>query len=211
MINFEELLMRKNIYAGFIGLILFNASALFAQDSSKLFLTTAVGIINGIGNFGKAVSPSVAFNSGVEYKISNRWYAQAQLDFNTLQYSQQIRSTASQYLFKQTSSSLLQLGLQAGYNLPLGKKFFISPYVGTGYLNVGEPRIEIDNINLLAIQSVERQSGVFGRTGIRLAYRTKSKLLQTVYVDGSYWYAPIDVQNGKVQGTSIYVGTRFGI
>lgn len=78
-------------------------------------------------------------------------------------------------------------------------------------MNVGEPRIEIDNINLLAIQSVERQSGIFGRTGVRLAFRTKSKLLQTIYIDGSYWNAPIDVQNGKVQGTSIYLGTRFGI
>lgn len=199
------------MYASILVLLLIYSSQATAQDSSKLFLTTGVGIINGIGNFGKAVSPSVAFNSGVEYKISSRWYLQAQLDFNTLQYSQQIRATSNQYLFKQTSSSLLQLGIQAGYNLPLGKKIFISPYVGAGYLNVGEPRIVIDNINLLAIQSVERQSGIFGRTGTRLAYRTKSKLLQTIYVDGSYWYAPIDVQNGKVQGTSVYVGTRFGI
>lgn len=203
--------MQKRIPVIISAFIIICSMSLHAQDSSKLFLTTGVGVINGLGNFGKAVSPSIAFNSGIEIKLSSNWYMQAQLDFNTLQYSQQIRANSTQYLFKKTSSSLLQLGLQGGYNIPLGKKLFVAPYLGAGYLNVGEPRIEIDNINLLATQSVERQSGIFGRTGAKLAYRTKSPLLQTIYVDGSYWYAPINVQNGKVQGISIYLGTRFGI
>lgn len=116
--------MRKEICVSIIVSIVLCSSKLCAQDSSKLFLTTGVGIINGSGNFGKAVSPSLAFNSGVEYKLSSRWYLQAQLDFNTLQYSQQIRATPNQYLFKQTNSSLLQLGVQGGYNLPLGKNSF---------------------------------------------------------------------------------------
>jgi len=37
-----------------------------AQEKGKIFFTTAVGLINAKGNFGKAFKSTVTFNSGVE-------------------------------------------------------------------------------------------------------------------------------------------------
>ena len=37
-----------------------------AQEKGKIFITTAVGLINAKGNFGKAFKSTVTFNSGVE-------------------------------------------------------------------------------------------------------------------------------------------------
>jgi hypothetical protein len=53
-------------------------------------------------------------------------------------------------------------------------------------------------------------NGLFTRGGLRLGYKTKSKVLQTLYVDVSYWTANVTVQDSKPQALSILVGTRFG-
>ncbi|MFC0773353.1 hypothetical protein [Terrimonas alba] len=89
-------------------------------------------------------------------------------------------------------------------------KWFISFYGGGGYLNIGEPRVTIDNTSNIAKQEVARESDIFGRAGGKLAYRTKSNFFQTLYLDISYWASPANVQGGNVNGFSFYIGTRFG-
>lgn len=183
-----------------------------AQQSGKILFTTSLGIINGQGNFGKAFKSTVAFNSGVELTMKNNWFGQFVFDFNALKYDQQIRDATSPFLFQNTNSSLLLLGLNEGKNFYFhNKKWFTSLYGGGGYLNIGEPRITIDNSLNLAKQDNVRKNSVFARMGTRLAYITQSSFFQTVYIDASYWASPAKVQSGTVNGLSFYLGTRFGI
>jgi hypothetical protein len=182
-----------------------------SQDSSKIFLTTSVGIINGLGNFSKIVRPSVAFNSGIEFKINRKWFMQGTIDFNSLKYNQQVLDNNSPYLFQSTSSSLLLIGVNAGYHIPLSSKIFISLYGGAGFLNITEPRIQFDNNTLIAKQKNISSQGFFGRAGTRLAYNTRSKLLQTIYLEGIYWGSPTKIQQTNITGYSMLIGTRFGL
>lgn len=187
------------------------SSALSAQESGKLFFTTAFGVISPQGKFGNAVQSTLAFNSGVELSLKKNWFAQAVFDFNALKYDQQIRDASSPFLFQNTNSSLLLLGLNGGKNIPFkNPKWFISFYGGGGYLNVGEPRVTVDLTSNIAKQDVARESNVFARGGSRLAYKTKSSFFQTIYFDVSYWASPAKVQDGRVNGFSFYIGTRFG-
>lgn len=181
-----------------------------AQQPGKLFFTTSFGLINPLGYFGKAVKSTLAFNSGVELSQKRNWFSQAVFDFNALKYDQQIRDINSPFLFQNTNSSLLLLGLNEGKNIPLKDKFFISFYGGAGYLNVGEPRVNVDVNSAVVKQVVARESNVFGRIGSRLAFKTKSDFFQTIYMDASYWLSPAKVQRGQVNGFSFYIGTRFG-
>jgi hypothetical protein len=103
------------------------------------------------------------------------------------------------------------LGLNGGKNFPFKNPgWFTSLYGGGGYLNIGEPRVTVDNISNIATQDVTRKSNVFVRAGGRLAYKTKSNFFQTLYLDASYWASPAKVQGGNVSGFSFYIGTRFG-
>ena len=52
--------------------------------------------------------------------------------------------------------------------------------------------------------------GVFAKGGLRLGFKTSSKFLQTVYIDGSYWTANLTIQESRVQAVSLYIGTRIG-
>lgn len=183
-----------------------------AQQSGKILFTTSVGVINGQGKFGKAFKSTVAFNTGVELTMKNKWFTQFVVDFNALKYDQQIRDATSPFLFQNTNSSLLLLGLHGGKDFYFhNKKWFTSLYGGGGYLNIGEPRITLDNNLNLAKQDNVRKNNVFARMGTRLAYITKSSFFQTVYIDASYWISPVKVQGGTVNGLSFYLGTRFGI
>lgn len=186
-------------------------SVLSAQQSGKLFFTTALGVISPQGKFGNAVQSTLAFNSGVELSLKKNWFAQTVFDFNALKYDQQIRDVNSTFLFQNTNSSLLLLGLNGGKNIVLkNPKWFISFYTGGGYLNVGEPRVSVDGILNIVKQKVTRESNVFVRSGSRVAFKTKSNFFQTLYLDISYWVSPAKVQDGNVKGFSIYIGTRFG-
>lgn len=186
--------------------------AVQAQQSGKVLFTTSVGVINGQGNFGRAFKSTVAFNSGVELTMKKDWFGQFVFDFNALKYDQQFRDASSPFLFQNTNSSLLLLGINGGKNFYFtNKKWFTSLYTGVGYLNIGEPRITINNSLNLAKQDNVRKNSVFGRIGTRLAHITKSTFFQTVYIDASYWASPAKVQEGKVNGLSFYLGTRFGI
>lgn len=187
-------------------------SSVKAQDSSKIFFTTAVGLLHPVANFSNSYKNSLALNSGIEYKISRQYFAQFVLDFNAVNYSQQVKDASSVFLFQQTSSSVFLAGFNLGRNIPLisSRKIFVSPYVGIGYANIGEPRLVVDNANGIINQQVTRMQGVFGRGGARFGYNTKSKILQTIYIDASYWTANITVQKSKPQAFSFLIGTRVG-
>lgn len=183
-----------------------------AQDTSKIFFTTAVGILNPVSSFSNAYKNSLALNSGVEYRFSKRYFVQFVLDFNAVKYSQQVKDGSSSFLFQNTSSSVFLAGFNVGRNFPLiaSGKLFASPYVGAGYANIGEPRLIVNNSTGIINQEVTRMQGIFGRGGARIAYNTKSKVLQTLYFDASYWTANIIVQQSKPKAFSFLVGTRLG-
>ncbi|MDP3666995.1 MAG: hypothetical protein Q8R50_09975 [Sediminibacterium sp.] len=193
-------------------LLLILSSKVQSQEKGKIFFTTAVGLINAQGNFGKAFKSTVTFNSGVELAMKNNWFGQFVLDFNALKYDQKIRDANSPFLFQNTNSSLLLLGINGGRNIYFkNTKWFTSFYGGGGYLNVGEPRVTVDLLSNIAKQDAVRKSSIFARGGTRLAYKTRSSFFQTVFVDGSYWISPAKVQGGNVSGFSFYIGTRFGV
>ncbi len=198
-------------------LLLFSLLTLFAassnaQDSSKLYFTTSAGLFLPVSSFSNAYRNSLALNSGIEYRFSKHYFAQFVLDFNTVKYDQQIKDANSSYLFQHTNSSVFLAGLNAGRNIPITRSgnLFFSPYIGFGYANIGEPRLTVDNSIGIIDQEVTRMKGIFARQGLRFAYHTKSKVLQTLYVDASFFSANIKVQNSRPRAISLLAGTRFG-
>ena len=183
-----------------------------SQDSAKLYFTTSVGILSPISSFSNAYKTSIALNSGIEYKLKRNYYLQFVLDFNALNYNQQVKDESSNYLFQKTSSSVFLVGFNLGkyFGINKSKTFFYSPYIGLGYANIGEPRLTVNNTSNIITQEVTRMNGLFTRGGLRIAYMTTSKILQTIYIDVSYWTANISVQDSKPEALSILVGTRFG-
>lgn len=182
-----------------------------AQDTTRFYIFSGVGVINGQGIFGKSVKPSLSFNSGLELKLKGNFSTQFSIDFNSLKYNQQNIDAQSPYLFQNTSSTLLRLGLNIGYNFNNpNTKWSGLTYLGTGYLNIGEPRVTLEKGNAI-VQSVVNQSSVFGRGGFRIGYKTNSSFLQMLYLDTSYWTSSAIVQGGKVNGISILIGTRLSM
>ena len=187
-------------------------NSVLGQDSSTLFFTTSTGVFIPIANFSKAYKNSIAINSGIEYKLAKKYSLQFVLDYNSVGYNQQFKDIHSSYLFQKTSSSVFLAGFNLLRNIPLvaDGRLFASPYIGVGFANIGEPRLSVDNNENIIKQSVVRMLGIYGKGGLRIAYNTGSKLLQTVYVDASYWTANIHVQQSKAQAVSILAGTRIG-
>ena len=190
---------------------LLNNSAL-AQDSSTLFFTTSAGVLIPFADFSKAYKNSIAINSGIEYKLAKKYSVQFLLDYNAVSYNQQFKDIHSNYLFQKTSSSVFLAGFNLLRNIPIVAhgRLFASPYIGVGFANIGEPRLSVNNNDNIIKQSVVRMLGIYGKGGLRIAYNTGSKLLQTVYIDASYWAANVHVQQSKAQAVSILVGTRIG-
>ena len=190
-------------------LMLLVSLKLKAQDTTRLFIFSGVGIINGLGTFGKSVKPSLGFNSGLELKLIGHVFAQLSIDFNALKYNQQNIDANSSYLFQNTNSTLLVLGGNIGYNFNKpNTKWSAFTYLGSGYLNIGEPRVTLEKGNTI-VQSVVNQSNIFGRGGVRIGYKTKSSFFQTLYLDTTYWASAAKVQGGNVKGISILIGTRL--
>jgi hypothetical protein len=186
-------------------------SGLMGQDSTKFTIFSGVGMINGQGEFGKSIKPSLGFNSGIELKLKHQLFCQFSIDFNSLKYNQQKLDTHSPYLFRNTSSNVLMLGVNIGYNLNKPTdKWLASIYLGSGFLNISEPRITLNNSNTI-VQATYNQANIFGRTGARIGYKTKSAFFQTLYTDFCYWASPATVQGGKVQGISLLIGTRVAM
>jgi hypothetical protein len=205
----KNLTSLKLIVSVFIMCVVLSAKA---QDTSKIFFTSSVGLLHPVSSFSNAYKNSLALNSGIEYSFSKHYFAQLVLDFNAVKYSQQVKSNNSAYLFQNTSSTVFLAGINVGKNFPLlaSGNLFVSPYAGAGYANIGEPRVILDASNGIIKQDVTTLQGIFARGGARLAYNTKSKLLQTIYVDVSYWAANINVQDSKPKAFSFLIGTRFG-
>lgn len=180
-----------------------------AQQNKFLF-TTGIGLIKSPGGLSHVIHPSVAFNSGLEYTGKTNWFAQLTLDFNTLKYDQRKLDENSPYLFQRTGSSLIQGAISGGYNIFLGRKWLISPYAGGGYLNIGEPRLVMKD-NVVFRQEVTREGGIFGKAGSRFGYKTKIKFLQTIYLDASWWQSPVEIQGARLQGLSLFIGTRMSM
>jgi hypothetical protein len=180
-----------------------------AQYGSKVFFTSAIGLIKAPGKLGKVFQPSIALNSGIELTGKKNWFVQGTLDFNTLKYNQQIKEDGSPYLFQNTGSSLIMLAINAGKNFCFGNnKWFASLYSGGGYLNIGEPRLLKYEENTFK-QKVSRMGNIFGKAGTRLGYKTATKLLQTIYADVSWWQSPLKVQGSAVNGFSFFLGLRM--
>lgn len=199
-----------------ITLILLPAISLFyysevnAQDDGKVFVTTGAGIIKTPGSLHNVFKPSIAFNSGIELVNKTNWFLQGSLDFHTLKYNQQFKEDESPYLFVNTTSSLVQIAVAGGKNFHFSNKWFASLYSGGGYLNVGEPRL-VDHADNIIKQKVSRKISVFGKAGTRVGYKTKSKLLQTIYFDGAYWASPLTIQGSRLSGVSLFLGARMSM
>ncbi|WP_462254463.1 hypothetical protein [Ferruginibacter sp.] len=201
---------KKTLITGFIFIsIIFTAHA---QDSTHFYFTTSAGLLVPVNNFSNAYQTSLALNSGVEYKINHSLFAQFVLDFNAVKYSQRYQDDNSTYLFQKTNSSIFLAGFNFGKNFSFSKisRLFSSVYTGAGYVNIGEPRLNVNLNNNIVEQSVKRMPGVFVKSGLRLGYKTSSSFLQTIYIDGSYWTTNITVQQSKAQAVSLYIGTRIG-
>jgi hypothetical protein len=183
-----------------------------AQDSSKIYFTTAAGVFVPKSTFANAYENSLALNSGIEYRFSKHYFTQFVLDFNAVKYNQQLKDASSDYLFQHTNSSVFLAGFNVGRNIVIVKsnKVFASPYIGIGYVNIGEPRLTVNTATSIVLQEVTRMQGVYLKEGLRLGYNTRSKVLQTLYIDAAFWSANVEVQNSKPKALSILVGTRVG-
>ncbi len=183
----------------------------YAQDSSKTFFSSSIGMFFPISAFAKSYKNSLALNSGIEYKLNKFYFTQFVLDFNAIKYNQQIKDVNSDYLFQKTNSSVLLAGINLGRNIYLNKKanIYISPYLGVGYANIGEPRLKLDTTNKIIEQNIVRIQGFFTRQGIRFSIKTKLKALQILYIDGSYWSSKINVQNSNPKAIAVIVGTKM--
>jgi hypothetical protein len=183
-----------------------------AQDSSKIYFTTSLGIFSPVAAFSRSYKNSLALNSGIEYRFSKHYFTQFVLDFNAVKYNQQVKDSNSSYLFQNTNSSIFLAGLTVGRNFSITKsgKLFLSPYVGFGYANIAEPRLTLKDAGGIIKQEVIRMRGVYVRQGLRLGYGTKSKVLQTLYIDASYLSVNATVQNSRPTAFTFLIGTRFG-
>lgn len=52
--------------------------------------------------------------------------------------------------------------------------------------------------------------GVYARQGLRVGYGTKSKVLQSLYVDASYLAVDVNIQNSRPSAFAFLIATRFG-
>lgn len=195
-----------------LGLVLLCTGQVMAQDTTKISITTGVGLVMASGNLGQILKPAVAFNTGLELGFKNKWFLQGEISFNTLGYNQKYRDQSSGYLFTNSSSSLLQIGAIGGKDFSLVKnKWLIGTYLGTGFLNIGQPRLTVDVANAAVRQEVIRDANIYGKAGARLSLRTKSPFFETLYLDGSYFLSPQIIQNERLNGFTFFIGSKFSI
>ena len=207
-LNNSKMKLLINIITGFVCLILVQSS--YGQKDNNLHLTTGVGINEVLGDLGETFRSTIAFNSGFERSFGKKWYGQLELNFNSLRYDQKMRDENSPYLFQNTNSSLFMIGVNWGRDFKFDKSpWFTSAYVGSGYLNLGKPRVNLDETNNIVTQSVVRKSGIIGRGGGRVGIKTNSALLQTLYLDGSYLTSSLEADGNVFKSISIFVGMKM--
>jgi hypothetical protein len=183
-----------------------------AQEDKVIHLTTGIGVNSIQGRLNKTFKSSVAFNSGFEKSFTKNWYGQVELNFNSLKYDQQAKDPSSPYLFQNTSSSFFQVSVNWGYNFHYDKSpFFTSLYTGTGFLSLGKPRINLDEQTNIATQSIIRGNGIFGKAGGRLGINTKSKILQTLYIDASWITSTVKTEGSRFKNIGLFIGMRMAM
>lgn len=203
--------MKGQIRSFLIAAMILVATGGVAQDSSRIHFTTGVGVNKIKGSLGNTFRSTIAFNSALEVALGKNWFAQAELNFNTLKYDQQKKADNSSYLFRNTNSSLLLIGLNGGKDFFLTRSWFISAYTGGGFISVGEPRISVDEDNRIVTQTIAARTGIFGKGGARAGYKTRSKIFQTLYIDGSYWTSTVKTQGNTLRGLSLFAGMRMSM
>jgi hypothetical protein len=192
------------------GLFISNNS--FTQEKNKIHLTTGIGVHNIQGRLKNTFKSTVAFTSGFEKAFAKNWYAQADVNFNSLKYDQQARDESSPYLFQNTASSLFMLGANFGRDFRYGDSpFFTSLYAGSGYLNIGKPRVNLDEVNNIITQTTVRKGGILGKAGGRIGLNTKSSFLQTIYLDGSWLGSSVKTEGENFRSVSIFIGLRMSM
>jgi len=193
---------------GFIAVI----STANAQEDNALHLTTGIGFNSIQGRLNKTFRSSIAFNSGFEKSFTKNWYGQVELNFNSLKYDQQAKDPSSPYLFQNTSSSFFQVSVNWGYNFHFPKTpVFTSIYTGTGFLSLGKPRINLDEQTNIATQSIVRGNGIFGKAGGRIGVNTKSKVLHTLYIDGSWLTSSVKTEGSRFKNIAVFIGMRMAM
>ena len=186
--------------------------SLFAQEKSKIHLTTGIGVHNIQGKLKNTFKSTIAFTSGFEKAFSKNWYAQVDVNFNSLKYDQQAIDESSPYLFQKTTSSLFMLAANFGRDFRFGiSPFFTSLYGGSGYLNIGKPRVNLDEVNNIITQSTVRKAGILGKAGGRIGVNTKSSFLQTIYVDGSWLTSSLKTEGEHFRSVSVFIGLRMSM
>ena len=191
---------------------IFICNSLFSQEKSKIHLTTGIGIHNIQGKLKNTFKSTVAFTSGFEKAFHKNWYGQVDVNFNSLKYDQRAKDESSPYLFQNTTSSLFMLGANFGRDFRFGKSaFFSSLYAGSGYLNIGKPRVNLDEVNNIITQSTVRKGGILGKAGGRIGLNTKSTFLQTIYLDGSWLSSSIRTEGENFRSFSIFIGLRMSM
>lgn len=182
------------------------------ETNKKIHLTTGIGVNKIQGSLGRVFRSTIAFNSGFEKEFSHNWFGQLEANFNTLKYDQQVKDENSNFLFQNTSSSLFMVGLNGGKNFPFGRSnWFGSLYLGAGYINIGEPRLALDEQNNVITQDITRKGGVLGKSGGRIGINTRSKILHTIFLDGSYWISSLRTQGHQLNSISIFLGMRMAM
>jgi hypothetical protein len=189
-----------------------SSASLNAQPDTKFHLNTGIGINNIQGKLKNTFRSTVAFNSGFERSFGKHWYAQIEVNFNTLKYDQQVKDDNSPYLFQNTSSSFFQVGTNWGYDFHFGSSpWFSSVYGGTGFLSLGKPRITIDEVTNIATQEIIRGNGIFGKAGSRIGYNTSSATFHTLYIDGSWMTSSVVSEGSTFRNISVFIGMRMAM
>ena len=191
------------------GIVFISANA---QQDSRLHLTTGIGINNIQGKLNNTFSSTVAFNSGFERSFGKYIYGQIEVSFNTLKYDQQVKDDNSPYLFQNTTSSFFMIGTNWGYDFHFAKSpLFTSLYGGTGFLSLGKPRINIDEVNNVAIQKIIRGNGIFGKAGGRIGLNTGSNTFHTLYIDGSWMTSSVKSEGSTFRNVAVFIGMRMAM
>ncbi len=204
--------MKYYFTKAFLSCLLLSAGFANAQSDKKIHLTTGVGINNIQGELKNTFRSSFAFNSGFEKHIGKSWYAQAELNLNSLKYDQQKKDENSPYLFQNTNSSFFMISGNWGYDFHFGKSpLFASLYGGSGYLNLGKPRINIDEATKVATQTMVRAGGILGKAGGRVGVNTNSSTFHTLYLDGYWLTSSVKAHDERFNVVSVFLGMRMAM
>lgn len=204
--------MKTKVLSGVFLFLLFS-SAIQAQDKKnrqRFHLSSSIGVNKIQGPLNRTFRHSLAIHSGIERKIRQKWILAVDLGFNTIQYEQQKRDVHSDYLFKNTRSSFIVVGLNVGFQLlDSPSRFQCTPYLGAGYVNTGEPRVTVSIDEREVHQQIVRHGGLLGRLGSRFSFRTHSTVLQTIFIDCSYWSSTVRLSDQRIRSVSIFTGMRM--